>query len=99
MKIPKVPQYWNVHLSPLELNGIFENQPGYPLLVKHRDVSALLVAKRNEQAIENGYKPIFGLIQNPYALNPIAQDEFENIQKYVIFSETESNFEMKWIWE
>lgn len=76
---------------------IFENQPGYPLLVKHRDVSALLVAKRNEQSIENGYKPIFGLIQNPYALNPIAQDEFEDIQRYVIISETESHFEMKWI--
>jgi hypothetical protein len=75
----------------LNPNGeIFVNDndiDGY-LAVKHRDVSALLVAKRNM----SGYRPTFGLIQNPYALVHIPETEFGSITRWVRDSETELIF-------
>lgn len=55
---------------------IFENQDNLPLLVKYRNVSALLVAKHSGVSVDDGYKLTFGLIQNPYSNMPISPDEF-----------------------
>ena len=80
------------------LNGeIFEIHDNMPLLVKHRDVSALLVARRNRASIEDGYKLVFGLIQNPFALTPIPETEFGQLRRYVVVSETQTHHTMKWV--
>jgi hypothetical protein len=76
---------------------IFENHPGMPLLSKHQDVSALLVARRNRATIDDGFKLIFGLIQNPYANIHIPDTEFGNLTRYAAVAKTETHFTMKWL--
>lgn len=68
------------------------------LLVKHRNVSALLVARRSGASIDEGYELVFELIQNPYAFTPIPETEFGPLRRYIAISETETRkFVMKWV--
>jgi hypothetical protein len=76
---------------------IFENQGDMQLFVKYKNVSALLVARHSGVSPQEGYKLTFGLIQNPYANIPIPQTEFGPLRRFVVVSETEGHFFMKWL--
>jgi hypothetical protein len=76
---------------------VFENHPGMPLLVKHRDVSALLVARRNRTTVDDGFRLLFGLVQNPYAHVRIPDTEFGNLRRYTVIAETETRLTMGWL--
>ena len=71
-----------------EYNGIIFENNNDEILVKHRHVSGILVAKRNRGSIEEGFKLNFGLIQNPYAhpCSIISPDEFGSIPRYIVSS-------------
>ncbi len=76
---------------------VFESQDNLQLPKKYKNVSALLVAKHSRNSAEEGYKLVFGLIQNPYATNPISPNEFGALTRYVIVSETQEHIQMKWL--
>ncbi len=76
---------------------LFENQVDGTFLVRHKHVSALLVAQHNRASVEEGYKLRFSLIENPYANTEIAGEEFGPIHRFVVISKTETNYNMQWI--
>ena len=79
------------------INGeIFERENNKSFLVKYKNVSAILVAKRNYSLREDANKLAFGLIQNPYAINEIQPTEFGEVSRFVVLRKTEKYFEMGW---
>jgi len=95
-------EVYNLQTCRLEpaLDGqIFERHAGEPPSAAdyYRHVSALLVAKRFRDSIGSDYRIEFGLIQNPYAFTPIPETEFGYLRRYVVVSETETLFTMKWV--
>lgn len=80
-----------------KLDGeIFEKEENDFFLVKHLNISALLVARHSGVSEEEGYKLVFELIQNPYARIRIHDTEFGEIRRFVVVSESDSYFEMGW---
>jgi hypothetical protein len=74
---------------------LFENHPD-ALLVKHRNVSAFLVTKRDQSTL-GAFKLRFGLIQNPYAQVPIPNTEFGNIKRWVPVECDDGTIGMKFV--
>lgn len=80
-----------------DMNGeIFEIRNDSSCLAKYRSVSALLVAKHSGVSVEDGYRLVFGLIQNPYANIRVHDAEFGELRRYVIVSESEGGLRMAW---
>jgi hypothetical protein len=78
------------------INGeIFEQESNGSFLVKYKNVSAILVAKRN-YSLEDTNKLTFEFIQNPYAINEISPTEFGEISRFVVLTKTEEYFKMVW---
>jgi len=90
---------YNVSLGKLQsaINGeIFERENSASFLVKYKNVSAILVGKRNYSLNEDENKLEFGLIQNPYAITEIQPVEFSNILRFVVIVKKEKYFQMGW---
>lgn len=83
-------------LVPLLDGDIFEVH-GNELFVKYTHVSGVLVARCNRSTLEDGYKLVFGYVQNPYADISIPTNEFGDIRRHVIVSRNDTHFSMKWI--
>ena len=75
---------------------IFERYNDGSFLVKYKNVSAILVARRNFTLNEEENKLTFGLIQNPYAINEIQPTEFGEILRFVVVAKNEKYFQMAW---
>ncbi len=73
------------------INGeIFEKEKSGAFLVKNKNVSGLLVAKHNWGSKNDGYRLVFGFIQNPFAYVGFQADEFDTISKFVVIAKTGS---------
>jgi hypothetical protein len=82
-------------LHPMYDGEIFEQNED-ELFVKYQKVSAVLAARSNRSSAENGYKLVFGWVQNPYTSATIQTDEFGDIRRYVIVSRSDTQVDMKW---
>jgi len=78
---------------------IFERHADEPPSVarRYRHISALLAVKRFRDTPKSDYRLEFGLIQNPFALNPIPEDTFGPIRRFVVVSKTETQYAMDWV--
>lgn len=80
-----------------DLNGeIFERDGDNSFLVKHSNVSGVLVANHSGISEDEGYKLVFGLIQNPYSHHKIHELEFGEIRRFVGVSESDGRTQMVW---